>query len=178
MYSFSKNPKTPISSVVAVFLMIFFQAERATKSMQFIRNEVQAFFLVWLCTIWLEWEAILSCRISEYYSLPFHFFPTHQMNSLWKKECWLRPASFQFLRNVMFSFRMTAAEMLNHSLKQWLSTWWKAGPTQGSSAACNAPQWPDGVEPGSTPSQTSCKGWQWRHGDLAGGSCIPKAFWG
>ena len=30
-----------------------------------------------------------------------------------------------------------------------------------------------GVEPGSTPSQTSFKGWQWRQGNPAGGSCLP-----
>jgi len=38
----------------------------------------------------------------------------------------------------------------------------KAGPTQGSSGACNIPEWTEGVEPGATPSQPSFKGWQWR----------------
>ena len=34
--------------------------------------------------------------------------------------------------------------MLSHSLKQWLSTWWEGGPTQGSSGVHNAPEWPEG----------------------------------
>jgi len=33
----------------------------------------------------------------------------------------------------------------------------KAGPTQGSSGVCNQPEWLEGVQPGSTPSQTSFK---------------------
>ena len=32
--------------------------------------------------------------------------------------------------------------------------------------SCNAPEWLEGVEPGSTPSQPSFKGWQWRWGHL------------
>jgi len=54
--------------------------------------------------------------------------------------------------------------MLSHCLKQWWSTWWKAGPAHGSSGVCNVPEWSEGVKPGSTPSQTSLKGWQWRWG--------------
>jgi len=33
-----------------------------------------------------------------------------------------------------------------------------------------------GVEPGSTLSQTSFKGWQWKQGCLTGDPCIPEAF--
>ena len=33
-----------------------------------------------------------------------------------------------------------------------------------------------GVEPGSTPSQTSFKGWQWRCGYLGGDPCLPEVF--
>ena len=44
---------------------------------------------------------------------------------------------------------------------------------------CNAPEWLEGVQPGSTPSQTSFKGWQ---GGvkvfLAGDLCIPVVFQG
>ena len=32
------------------------------------------------------------------------------------------------------------------------------------------------MEPGSTPSQTSFKGWQWRQGYLGGDLCISEAF--
>ena len=63
-------------------------------------------------------------------------------------------------------------EMLSHNLKQWLSTWWKAGPTQRSSGVSNAPEWWDGVELGATLYQISFKGWQWRWGYLAGDSCL------
>jgi len=52
--------------------------------------------------------------------------------------------------------------MLSHGLKQRLSTWWEGRATQGSSAACNVPECPEGVEPESTPSLTSFKAWQWR----------------
>jgi len=47
----------------------------------------------------------------------------------------------------------------------WSSDWapgGRAGPTKESSGASNSPEWPEGVKPGSTPSQTSFKGWQWR----------------
>ena len=57
--------------------------------------------------------------------------------------------------------------------KCWVTAWtsdWapgrKAEPTQGSSGASNAPEWWEGLEPGSTPSQTSFKGWRWRWGYL------------
>jgi len=76
----------------------------------------------------------------------------------------------------MESFLIGVVEMPSHGLKQWLSTWWKAGPTQGSSGACNVSQWPERVEPGSTPSQTSFKGWQWRQGVVTGESCLSEAF--
>jgi len=62
----------------------------------------------------------------------------------------------------------------------WSSDWapgGKAGPTRNSSAACNAPEWPQEVDPGSTPSQTSFRGGQWRGGCLAGDPCVPEAFW-
>ena len=55
--------------------------------------------------------------------------------------------------------------------KCWIIAWnsdgapaGKAGSTQGSSGVCNAPEWLEGVEPGSSPSQTSFKGWWWRWG--------------
>ena len=37
---------------------------------------------------------------------------------------------------------------------------------QGSSGACNAPEWLKQVEPGSTPFQISFKGWHWRQRHL------------
>jgi len=43
-------------------------------------------------------------------------------------------------------------------------------------AACNAPEWLEGVEPGSIPSQISVKGCQWRQGNPAKDSCVPEAF--
>jgi len=52
--------------------------------------------------------------------------------------------------------------MLSHGLNQWLSTWWESRPNPMNSGTCNACEWPEGVEPGSTPSQTLFKGWQWR----------------
>ena len=55
----------------------------------------------------------------------------------------------------------------------WSSDWapgGNAGPTQGSSGACNVSEWPEGVEPGSASFQTSFKGWQWRQRYLAGRS--------
>lgn len=72
---------------------------------------------------------------------------------------------------------MIVAEMLNHGLKQWLGTWWKAGPTQRNSGANNEPEWLEGVEPGSTSSHTSRKCWQCRWGYLTGDSCPPETFW-
>jgi len=51
----------------------------------------------------------------------------------------------------------------------WTSDWApgrKAGLTQGNSGAWNAAEWLEGVEGGSTSSQTSIKGWQWRWGYL------------
>jgi len=57
---------------------------------------------------------------------------------------------------------LNIVEMLNHGLKQWLSTWWegRANPGELRCIQCNAMQLSDeGVEPGSTPSQTSFKGW-------------------
>ena len=54
--------------------------------------------------------------------------------------------------------------MLSQGLKQWLSTWWEGGANQGSSGVCNAPECLRWMEPGSTPSQSSFKGWWWRWG--------------
>ena len=61
----------------------------------------------------------------------------------------------------------------------WGSDWapgGKAGPTQGSSGACNASEWLEGEEPGCTPSQTWLKGWQWRQGCLAGDLKVSSFF--
>jgi len=54
---------------------------------------------------------------------------------------------------------VSIVEMVIHSLKQWLSTWWE-GTSHRSSDAFNAPEWLERVDPGSTPSQTSFKGCQ------------------
>jgi len=58
-------------------------------------------------------------------------------------------------------------EMVRHGLKQWLSTWWegRANPGELRCMQCT-PEWLKGMEPGSIPSQTSAKGWQWRWGHL------------
>ena len=53
----------------------------------------------------------------------------------------------------------------------WVCDWapdGKTGPSQRSSGACNVLEWLGGVEPESTPSQTSFKGWQ---GEV-------RVFWG
>jgi len=42
--------------------------------------------------------------------------------------------------------------------------------------ACNAAEWLGVVEPGSTPSQTSFQGWQWRQVDLSGDPCVLETF--
>ena len=66
-----------------------------------------------------------------------------------------------------------------NAITAWTGDWApgeKAGPTQGSSAACNVPEWLEGVEPGSTPSQTSFKGWQGRQVHFAGDSCVYVTF--
>ena len=99
-----------------------------------------------------------------------------------QKNWWLFQQSWNLFSNSFIKMKSKAAcfllftglclanvsvvEMLSHSLKQWLSTWWKAGPTQEISGASNAPFWLEGVEAGSIPSQTSFKGWQWRWGYL------------
>ena len=50
--------------------------------------------------------------------------------------------------------------MLSHSLNQWLSTWWEGRASPGE-LRCVQCAWVTGrVEPGSTPAQTSIKGWQ------------------
>jgi len=48
----------------------------------------------------------------------------------------------------------------------------KAGPTQGCSGAYNVPGWLKGVEPGSTSSPWSFKGWQWRWEHFVGDPCL------
>jgi len=50
--------------------------------------------------------------------------------------------------------------MLSHSLNQWLGTYWEGRANPGSSGASYAAEWLEEVEPGSTSSQTSFKGWQ------------------
>lgn len=48
----------------------------------------------------------------------------------------------------------------------WSSDWAPGRKAQGSPGVCNVAEWPEGVEPGSTPSHTSFKGWQWSWGYL------------
>jgi len=43
---------------------------------------------------------------------------------------------------------------------KWLSTWWEGRATSGRSGVCSASEWPEGVESGFTPSQSSFKGRQ------------------
>ena len=64
--------------------------------------------------------------------------------------------------------------MLSHGLNQWLSTWREGRANQGSSGACNASEWLEGVESGSTPSQSLFKGWQWRQGYSSRDPCLPE----
>ena len=66
----------------------------------------------------------------------------------------------------------------NAVLEKWVSTWWEGRVNQGSPGACSAPEWPEGVEPGSTPSQTSFKDWQGEaEVSFAGDPWLPEAFW-
>ena len=66
-------------------------------------------------------------------------------------------------------------EMLSQGLKQWWSTWWKGRANLGSSGVCNVPEWPEGMQSGSSPSQPSFKGWQWRW--WSEGSSVPESLW-
>jgi len=55
-------------------------------------------------------------------------------------------------------------ELLSYGLKHWLRTWWEGRANPGELRCVQCP-WVSGrVESGSTPSQTSFKGWQWRWG--------------
>ena len=59
-------------------------------------------------------------------------------------------------------FLPTIMEMLSHSLNQWLNTGWEGRANPGGLRCKQCTECPEGVEPGSSPSQASFKGWQWR----------------
>ena len=70
---------------------------------------------------------------------------------------------------------IAVAEMLSHRNAEPVMELLVGWPTQGSSGASNAAEWPEGVEPGATPSQTSFKfgsGGLWRSLPIWG---LPKA---
>ena len=87
-----------------------------------------------------------------------------------------KTTGFRNTISLKFEEFLIVVEMLSRSLKQCLRTWWKAGPTQGSSAACNAPEWLEGVETGSILSQTIFKSWQQMQRHLAGDPSALEAF--
>ena len=86
---------------------------------------------------------------------------------------------------VMESAYLQPAQSLVHAVKGWsvteiLSHGWnsdwapseKAGLTQGSSGVSNAAEWLEGMEWGSTPSQTRFKDLQWEWWYLSGDPCL------
>ena len=60
---------------------------------------------------------------------------------------------------------VTAAELPGHNLSQWFSTRWEGVANPQCSGASSAPQWLEGVEPGSTPPHPHLRVSSW-------GSCI------
>jgi len=68
--------------------------------------------------------------------------------------------------------------MLSHGLKQRWSTWreGRANPELLSCMQCNKPELPEGLKPGSTPSQTSFNGWQQRWRCFAEDPCLLEAI--
>jgi len=50
-------------------------------------------------------------------------------------------------------------QLLDHSLNQQLSSWWRHVASPGSTGGSNSPVWLEGVDPGFTPSLNSFKGW-------------------
>ena len=54
-----------------------------------------------------------------------------------------------------------AVELPGHSVNLWLSTRWEGLDNPGSSGASNAPEWPEGMEPGSAPPQPHLRVSSW-----------------
>ena len=129
--------------------------------------------------LYLKCQPLVDINVSGGNTLVIIFLYTKHTQQYLFREYVFRKTIFwtDFSSSNIFLGLLFVAEMLSHGLKQWAPDG-KAGPTQRSSGVCNAFEWSEGVEPGSTPSQTSFKGWQWRWGYLAGDSCLSEVFGG
>ena len=94
----------------------------------------------------------------------------HVRERLWKCPCWtvvlqhltvLCPSSAP--AGLCINNRSGNAQSQPEAVIEHLV--WRQGQL-GSTGACSAAEWPEGVEPGSTPFLISCKCWQWRWGHL------------